>query len=217
GGDGGAGGGGAGGGAGVGAEPRTIAIGPRSLLLATDTGLLELLHANRSYAVLARAGLPQGVARVESLAFVPLAGVAGEGAGEAEPPRGRWLLAGLDHQAECVLLAAEHPAGPWTDLGVATLDAALAQGPAGEKKAGEKQSDENQPGQKQPDEKQPAEPRPIAWLPGAFTVDGGVATLCIRGERGAAASWPAGAPTLEADALTIRWLDGGGGDEGRGR
>lgn len=165
------------------ADPRTMAIGPRSLLLATDRGLLELLHPNRSYAVLARAPLPAGVARVESLAFAA-------GVGE-----GRWLLAGLNERAECVLLAAARPGGPWTDLGVATLDAALA-GVDDDGKAA-----------------------PIAWLPGSFTVADDRVTLCIRGERGAAASWPAWRETLAADDLAIRWLDGGedaGGDGGGG-
>ncbi|MEQ9097234.1 MAG: hypothetical protein RIE32_13345 [Phycisphaerales bacterium] len=168
---------------GASADPRTMAIGPRSLLLATDRGLLELLHPNRSYAVLARAPLPAGVARVESLAFAA-------GVGE-----GRWLLAGLNERAECVLLAAARPGGPWTDLGVATLDAALAGvGDDGEA-------------------------TPIAWLPGSFTVADDRVTLCIRGERGAAASWPAWRETLAADDLTIRWLDGegdAGGDGGGG-
>lgn len=187
--------------------PRTMAVGPATLLLATDGGLFELLHANRGYAVLARAALPEGVARVESLAFVPLAGRTlreFDADAQGEPPldesglpRGRWLLAGLDHQAECVLLVAEHPGGPWTDLGVGVLDAALASSGRGE-------GDDA------------GNAAPIAWLPGAFTVDGGVATLCIRGERGAAASWPAHAATLEADALTIRWLDGGGAGGGGG-
>lgn len=172
-------------------DPRTFAIGPRSLLLATDRGLLELLHLNRSYAVLARAPLPAGVARIESLTFA-----ADPSSGDGVDPRtvtGRWLLAGLSDEAECVLKWAEHPAGPWNDLGVATLDAVLAS------------------------ESEDGGAAPIAWLPGGFSVSGGgdrdgsTTTLCIRGERGAAASWPINAKSLDSGTLAIRWLDGGGG------
>ncbi|MEQ8316223.1 MAG: hypothetical protein RIE77_10140 [Phycisphaerales bacterium] len=166
------------------ADARTFAIGPRSILLATDRGLLELLHLNRSYAVLARASLPEGVARIESLAFAPDAG--NQDSVDPRNATGRWLLAGLSSEAECVLKWAEHPAGPWQDLGVATLDAALA-----------------------------GESEPIAWLPGGFTVAEGVATLCIRGERGAAVSWDAGATSLNDKALTIRWLDDKDADDSK--
>lgn len=181
------------------ADPRTFAIGPRSILLATDRGLLELLHLNRSYALLARAPLPPGVARIESLAFaadpgsVPEIESDGDGGGEGVDPRtitGRWILAGLSDEAECVLKWAEHPSGPWHDLGIATLDAALAT----------KDEDDNA--------------TPIAWLPGGFSNaglgrDGNATTMtfCIRGERGAVASWPISATSLDSATPTIRWLD----------
>lgn len=175
------------------ADPRTFAIGPRSLLLATDRGLLELLHLNRSYALLARAPLPPGVARIESLAFA-----ADPGSGDGVDPRtikGRWLLAGLSDEAECVLKWAEHPAGPWQDLGVAALDGSLATPTGSSNEGGDTDAREG---------------TPIAWLPGSFSIrdpDGKTMTLCIRGERGAAASWPIGATSLDSDSLTIRWLD----------
>ncbi|GIW74121.1 MAG: hypothetical protein KatS3mg103_0643 [Phycisphaerales bacterium] len=65
---------------------------------------------DRSYRVLSRADLPDGLRRVESLAYTG----------------SRWVLAGMDERAQPVLLNASSTAGPWQDLGAGVVDAALA-------------------------------------------------------------------------------------------
>ncbi len=142
-------------------QPRAFAIGAQVMALATDKELLEIFYLDRSYRVLDRTPLPDGLARVDAITHT--------GA--------HWVLAGLDTQAEPVLMASDKIAGPWSDLGVSTLDAVLA-----------------------------ADDDPIAWLPGGFTVSDRRVELAIRGERGAVASWPLSTKHLTSESLEIRWL-----------
>lgn len=93
-------------------EPRALDVGPEIVGMATDRELLELYYPDRSYRVVSRSPLPQGVARVEALAYT--------GA--------RWVLAGYGPDAQTVVLSAPAISGPWRDIGVDAIDRALAQG-----------------------------------------------------------------------------------------
>ena len=88
---------------------KLFALGPQTLALVTDTQIIELFHLDRSYRVLSRAAIPDGVARIESLVFTG----------------SRWILAGLDSRAEPVLMSAEKTTESWADFGIKALDAAL--------------------------------------------------------------------------------------------
>lgn len=90
-------------------DARTMAIGPQTLALVTDTELLELAYLDRSYTVATRVPLPDGVARIDAVAS----------AGS------HWVIAGLNKTADPVLMVAAEIAGPWTDLGVLVVDHAL--------------------------------------------------------------------------------------------
>ncbi len=90
-------------------EPGAMAVGGETLALATDKEVLELIYPDRSYRVAARAPLPDGVARVESIAYTG----------------SHWVIAGLSESADPVLVAAAGVAGPWSDLGVRVVDHAL--------------------------------------------------------------------------------------------
>lgn len=93
-------------------EVRAMDVGAQVLGLATDKELLELFYPDRSYRVLSRTPLPEGLARVEALAYTG----------------SRWVLVGFDSRAEAVAMTARSIAGPWQDIGVAVLDRALADG-----------------------------------------------------------------------------------------
>lgn len=94
-----------------GAQPGLrLAVGPQKIALVKPGEILELFHLNRGYEVLQRSPWPEGVARIESIAYTG----------------SRWILAGLDGMAEPVLLSAPGTEGPWTDLGSGALDEALA-------------------------------------------------------------------------------------------
>lgn len=90
-------------------EPRAMAVGPRTLALATDKEVLELVYPDRSYNVVTRAPLPEGVARIDAIAYTG----------------SHWVFTGLSDTADPVLMAAAGVAGPWSDLGVLVVDQAL--------------------------------------------------------------------------------------------
>ncbi len=92
-------------------EPRTLAVSPETMALVTNRELLDIFYLDRSYRVLSRSPLPQGVARVDAIVH------------DGE----RWILAGLSATAEPVLMAADSVGGQWGDLGVEALDGALAE------------------------------------------------------------------------------------------
>ena len=138
-----------------------LAVGPQVLVLVTERELIELFHLDRSYRVLRRSPWPEGVGRIESLAYAD----------------GCWVLSGLDAAAEPVLKTSTEIQGPWTDLGLSVVDAALA-----------------------------VDGEPIAWLPGELTTSGAEFHLAIRGEKAAVVNWPASSKTLSADSLGVRWL-----------
>lgn len=94
------------------ADARAMDVGPQVLGLATDREVLGLFHPDRSYRVVSRTPLPEGLARVESLAYTGT----------------RWVLAGLDARAHAVVVSAPALTGPWTDLGAGAIDRALAEG-----------------------------------------------------------------------------------------
>jgi len=89
--------------------PRLFAAGPNSLALVTDKEVIELFHLDRSYRVLGRSPIPQGVARIDAMVH----------AGS------RWIASGLNEKAEPVVLWAEELAGAWRDMDVDAIDAAL--------------------------------------------------------------------------------------------
>lgn len=142
--------------------PRLFALGPQSLALVTDREIIELFHFNRTYRILSRVAIPESIARVVDLVHTGSA----------------WILTGLDNKAEPAVLTAKTTAGPWVDIGVAVLDAALEMDGV-----------------------------PIAWLPSRFTLEGPNIVLSIRGERGAVARWPASSDRLVGQDLQVEYID----------
>ncbi|MFI4883102.1 MAG: hypothetical protein ACIAQU_11015, partial [Phycisphaerales bacterium JB064] len=142
------------------AVPRLLALGPQSLALVTDREILELFHLDRSYRVLGRTPLPEGVARVEGLVYTG----------------SRWILAGLDTRAEPVLLITEK-LGPWK--GVEELMRDAERKAAGESGGAEAEGDAADPdtepsvwtdlGVATLDAALEIDGQPIAWLPARFT------------------------------------------------